>query len=152
MAKLNKNLINKIMLYVSHPCADIIRSCEREDFYGLILILKTKTKYIHKFNHFTESCFKIKNDTSKDLEDSYEYDVISRHIYNKLKVCMISEADVLRLCPEYVHVNKKIINYIVNGDEERIRIHAEETKEVDSDYSEDEHDYLRARNSYDTDF
>ena len=138
MNTLPEILINKIMLYVSrpsHPCADVMKTCLC-DYVEDGLMLKTKRKFIPKLDCYTMGFFEIKYNTSEDDEHLCEYNVIQRHIYNKLKVCMISVADVLRLCPEYVRFNKSIINEILIEDEERIIIHAEETRdeEDDSDY------------------
>ena len=47
MNTLPENLINKIMLYVSHPCADIMRTCLYDKFDG-VLLLKTQRKFIPK--------------------------------------------------------------------------------------------------------
>ena len=42
MSNLNNDLINKIMLYVSHPCADMIRNCLCNNGTDNVLRLKNK--------------------------------------------------------------------------------------------------------------
>ena len=126
MNTLPENLINKIMLYVSHPCADIMRTCLCDRFDD-VLLLKTERRCIPILNCYTRSWFEVRDNTSKGIEYSWEYNVIQNHIYNKLKVLAISETDVLRLCPEYVHFNKSIINEILIEDEESM--------ENDDDYN-----------------
>ena len=75
--------------------------------------------------------FSIKDNTTEEEEFSYEFDVIRNHIYNKLQVCAISEEDILRLCPEYLHFNEFLINVLLNEDAERLE---QERMENDDDY------------------
>ena len=147
MNTLPENLINKIMLYVSHPCADIMRSCLCDRFDG-VLVLKTERKFIPKFQRHTMGFFSIKDNTTEEEEFSYELDVIRNHIYNKLQVWAINEDDVLRICPEYFHFNEFLINGLLNEDAERLE-HARiendpyydraDSDSEQSDYSELDH-------------
>jgi hypothetical protein len=53
-------------------------------------------------------------------EVEYEFEVIRKHIYNKLQVWAISHFDILKLCPEYLHMNRKLIMGLINEDAERL--------------------------------
>ena len=52
MNTLPENLINKIMLYVSHPCADILRTCLCDRF-DEVLMLKTERTFIPTLDCYT---------------------------------------------------------------------------------------------------
>jgi hypothetical protein len=123
MNTLSEELINKIMLYVSHPCADMMNDAmkqdedEDEDEDENHIVIKTKNKnfiVIHNYDSLPHY------DNPQYYEMDYEFDVIRNHIYNKLQVWAINENDILRLCPEYLHMNKKIIMGLINEDAERI--------------------------------
>ena len=49
MNTLPEHVINKIMLYVSHPCADIMRTCLYDKFDG-VLLLTTQRQFIPNFD------------------------------------------------------------------------------------------------------
>ena len=49
----------------------------------------------------------MSDDILKKNEYSYECIVVEQIIYNKLTVWAIKEDNILMLCPEYVHFNKK---------------------------------------------
>ena len=142
MAILNKNLIDKIMLYVSHPCADIMRTCLYDKF-DEVLMLKTQRKFIPKFQRHTMSFFEIRDNTTEEDEYSHEYNVFRNCIYYKLKVWAICEEDILMLCPEYAHFNKSLIHDLLNEDAERLeqaRIEYDDDYDrADSDSSESYH-------------
>jgi hypothetical protein len=117
MSALSEELINKIMLYVSHPCADMINNAitQDEDSKDKFKSTKYKTfKFIDDYDilpHYGNPQY---------YEDVYEFEVIRIHIYNKLRVWAITEDDILRLCPEYLHMNRKVITGLINEDAERI--------------------------------
>ena len=124
MNTLPENLINKIMLYVSHPCADMIQSALEQ---------RSSSFLLHD------------NNSLEDDEYSYEFNVVQKHIYNRLQVSFISEDGILRLCPEYVHFNKSIINGILIQDEERLEIARIENDE-DYDRADSESDFSETEN------
>ena len=147
MNNLPENLINKIMLYVSHPCADMLRNCPCERF-DEVIVLRTQRTFIPNSNVHTMGFFSIKDNTTEEEEFSYEFDVIRNHVYNKLQVCAISEEDILRLCPEYLHFNEFLLHGLLNEDAERLeqkRIENDDdydradSESEQSDYSETEH-------------
>lgn len=142
MKTLSNNLINKIMLYVSHPCADIMRTCLYDKF-DEVLMLKTQRKFIPKFQRHTMSFFEIRDNTTEEDEYSHEYNVFRNCIYYKLKVWAICEEDILMLCPEYAHFNKSLIHDLLNEDAERLeqaRIEYDDDYDrADSDSSESYH-------------
>ena len=123
MNKLPQDFIRNIKSYDAHPCADMIRGA----------ITQQTFTFIHDYNilpHYGNPQY---------YEDSYEFDVIRNHIYNKLQVWAINEEDILRLCPEYVHFNSSLINGLLNEDAERLeQARIENEGETDSDYSESE--------------
>ena len=119
MVILNKNLINKIMLYVSHPCADIIKSCKCE-YIEDVIVLRTQNKFIRCLDRFSSSTFVVKNKTSVDDELKYEEKVIESVVYNKLNVWCLIRENLLLLCPEYVHFNREIIDKIIHIDRPRL--------------------------------
>ena len=145
MVKLNKNLIDKIMLYVSHPCADVMRTCRCDNFDD-VLVLKTKSKFIPSLDRFTMSFFSVRNNTSIADELSYECSVVESVIYNKLNVWCVTEDNILMLCPEYVHFNRNIINIILNKDEARLERYRRENdpyydRDIRYDSTPEESDY-----------
>ena len=85
------------------------------------------------------------NNNLEDDEYPYEFNVVQKHIYNKLQVSFISEDGILRLCPEYVHFNKSIINGILIQDEERLEIARIENDE-DYDRADSESDFSETEN------
>ena len=142
MNTLPENLINKIMLYVSHPCADIMRTCLYDKF-DEVLMLKTQRKFIPKFQRHTMGFFEVRDNTTEEDEYSHEYNVFRNCIYYKLKVWAICEEDILMLCPEYAHFNKSLIHDLLNEDAERLeqaRIEYDDDYDrADSDSSESYH-------------
>ena len=64
--------------------------------------------------------FSIRDDATEENEYAYEFDVIRNQIYNKLQVWAINQKAILRLCPEYVHFNKSLIDGLLNEDAERL--------------------------------
>ena len=104
MNKLPQDLIRNIKSYDAHPCADMIRGA----------ITQQTFTFIHDYSilpHYGNP---------QQYENSYEFDVIINHIYTKLQVWAISEDEILRLCPEYIHINKSLITGILNEDAERL--------------------------------
>jgi hypothetical protein len=126
MNTLSEELINKIMLYVSHPCADILNNAieKVEDSEDRFINEKNKT-----FTFINDYDILPHYDNPQYYEYDYEFEVVRRHIYNKLQVWAITEDDILRLCPEYLHMNRKIIMGLINEDAERI-----EASEIENDY------------------
>jgi hypothetical protein len=121
MSVLSEELINKIMLYVSHPCADMMNDAmkkdEDEDEDQTNIIITTKDRNfitIHDYDNLPNY------GNPQYYEDEYEFEVIRKHIYNKLQVWAITEDDILRLCPEYLHMNRRFITGLINEDAERL--------------------------------
>ena len=54
MNTLPETLIHKIMLYVSHPCADIMRKCKRAQVENVI-VLRTRSKLLPNTKFRTKS-------------------------------------------------------------------------------------------------
>ena len=79
MNTLPENLINNIMLYVSHPCADMLRNCKRSIFDNLI-ILRTRSKRLPNTKERTASWFAIRDNTTEEAERSYESEVVEKYI------------------------------------------------------------------------
>ena len=92
MNTLPENLINKIMLYVSHPCADMIRDSitllwETDNF-----IQTTRMRMNNNTNHCTSGYFNVSDDsTNKLTEDGYESEVVERNMFNKFQIQRIDE-------------------------------------------------------------
>jgi hypothetical protein len=105
------------MLYVSHPCADILKNAieKDEDSEDRFINIKNKT-----FTFINDYDILPYYGDPQHYEINYEFDVIRNHIYNKLQVWAITEDDILRLCPEYLHMNRSLINGLINEDAERI--------------------------------
>jgi hypothetical protein len=82
MSNLSEELINKIMMYVPHPCADMIRDCITEDndikFYS-------RTKESNNPNIFKPIVFIFDCETSLFNEKRYESQVVERNILNKIQ-------------------------------------------------------------------
>jgi hypothetical protein len=117
MSYLSEELINKIMLYVSHPCADMIHNAITQDEDSKYTFINTKNKTFT----FIDDCDILPyygNPQYYEVES--EFEVLRKHIYNKLQVWVISEDDILRLCPEYLHMNRKLIMGLINEDAERL--------------------------------
>jgi hypothetical protein len=117
MSLFSEDLINKIMLYVSHPCADIINNAISKDEDSKDTFINTKNKTFIFINDY-DMLPHYGNPQYYEVE--YEFEVIRTHIYNKLQVWAISEDDRLRLCPEYLHMNRKLIMGLINEDAERL--------------------------------
>ena len=135
MNTLPENLINKIMLYVSHPCADIIHGALRTREDGMKFI-KTPSRSEKRGSYSCGNVFVFKNETTKKQEDWYESEVVERHIQNKFKICFITATLVRKLKREnylYLHFNKEIIDGKVEESNECYDF------EDASDYSESEH-------------
>jgi hypothetical protein len=114
------------MLYVSHPCADILKNAIEKDEYSEDRFIKIIYKTFTFINDYDILPY---YGNPQHYEYDYEYEVIRRHIYNKLQVWAISEDDILRLCPEYLHMNRSLIMGLINEDAERI-----EAAEIEHDY------------------
>ena len=80
MNTLPEILINKIMLYVSHTCADMLHTCKCERFEEGIL-LKTQMKRIPNTKYHTMGLFSIRDDAAEEDERIYESEVAERNIY-----------------------------------------------------------------------
>ena len=97
------------MLYVSHPCSDIMRTCLCDNFDGA-LMLKPQRTSIPNSKRYTMGSFEVRDTTTEDAEYSHEYTGKQQTMYNKLQVWAINKKAILRICPEYVHFNKSINN------------------------------------------
>jgi hypothetical protein len=67
MSVLSGELINKIMLYVSHPCDDMINNCKMTRFDN-VKIMKTNIKIVPNTKIWTAGVFSISDDTSEKCE------------------------------------------------------------------------------------
>jgi hypothetical protein len=112
MSILNEDLNNKIMLYVSHPCADMVRNCKIIKFGGIKIMETNNTRY-------NKNIFCINDNTDKKIEMLYEAKVVERNIYNKFQIKFITE-DKLKHFKQinyyiflYLHFNKEIINILL---------------------------------------
>ena len=83
MNTLHENLINKIMLYVSHPCADIIRNALQpvDGVYEPLQMIQTKWKRIPNTKFTTPSLFILGRTGTEEKERRYESEVVERNIY-----------------------------------------------------------------------
>ena len=111
----NLNLIEKNITYETHPCAEIIKQCKYKNYEDFILLF-TKSRFIPKLDDYTTGGFIVKNKTSVDDENKFELSVVENVIFHKFKVWCLSKETVLLLCPEYLHFNSKIIEYMVIRD------------------------------------
>ena len=102
MNKLPDDFIRHIKTYDARACADMIHGAITQQTFTF---MRDYTMLPHYGN-------------PQDCEDSYEFDVIRIHIYNKLQVWAISEDDILRLCPENIHINKSLLTGMLNEDAE----------------------------------
>jgi predicted transcriptional regulator len=109
MSVFSEDLINKSMLYVSHPCADIIRNCKITRFAGVKIMETNNT-------HYNKNVFCISDDTNEQFEKQSEAKVVERNIYNKFQIRCITE-DKLKHLKQinyfiflYLHFNKMIID------------------------------------------
>ena len=107
------------MLYVSDPCADMMRTCLCDNF-DVCLLLNTDNKIIPKFERCTMGLLEVRDNTTEEDEYEPEYNVIRNGVYFKLKVWAVSEDEILMLCPEYVQFNKPLIGGLLNEDAERL--------------------------------
>ena len=80
MNTLPENLINKIMLYVSHPCADIIRNAieQVDGIYEPLQMIYTTWKRIRNTKFTTQSIFVLGRTGTEDNERRYESDVVEK--------------------------------------------------------------------------
>ena len=90
MHTLPEILINKIMLYVSHPCADMLHNCKCERFEEGIM-LNTQRKRIPNTKYHTMGFFSIRDDATEEDERRYESEVVERNIYNRFQLTCITE-------------------------------------------------------------
>jgi hypothetical protein len=117
MSNLPEVLMNKIMLYVSHPCADMMNNAITQDEDSKDTFINTNNK---TFTFIDDYDILPHYGNPQYYEACYEFEVIRIHIYNKLRVGAITEDDILRLCPEYLHMNRKVIMGLINEDAERL--------------------------------
>jgi hypothetical protein len=142
MSYLSEELINKIMLYVSHPCADMINTCKVTRFDN-VKLMKTSNNIIPNTKFQTSSIFCIRDDTTNEDEQLYEADVVERNIYNKFQIRCITEYKLKQfkqmnyfICL-YLHFNREIIDgFIVS---EHNDYSDSESSYHGSDYSDREH-------------
>ena len=85
MNTLPQDLINKIMLYVSHPCAAIMYGAliPRED---VMTIIMTPARIERPNRHCGPNVFVFRGKTTKKEEYWYESDVVERHIHNNFQI------------------------------------------------------------------
>ena len=91
MNTLPEHLINKIMLYVSHPCADMLRNCSCERFEEDVIMLKTQRTRTPNSKFHTMGFFVSRDDGTKEHERIYESEVVERNIINNFKLQRIDE-------------------------------------------------------------
>ena len=105
MNTLSENLINQIMLYVSYPCDDSMRTSLCDTFDG-VLMFKTQRHIFRILSVIQWGFSEVRNHTSNDAEYSHEYNVTQKHIYYKHQVWVITKTAILRLCREYVQFDQ----------------------------------------------
>jgi hypothetical protein len=84
MSALSEELFNNIMLYVSHPCADMINNCKMTRFDN-VKIMKTNIKIVPNTKIWTAGVFDISDDTSEKFEKQYELNVVEQIYIINLK-------------------------------------------------------------------
>jgi hypothetical protein len=145
MSYLSEELINKIMLYVSHPCADMINNCKVTRFDN-VKRMQTSTKQIPNTKCHTPSIFELRDDTTNKVEQWYEADVVERTIYNKFQIRCITEYKLKQFkhinyfILLHLHFNREIIDGFIVSEHN-------DCSDSDADgvigfTSDDEHDYL----------
>ena len=143
MAILNKNLIDKIMLYVSHPCADIIHDAIETD-YDNSKFIRTQWKRspsivpysICVFSIVRANDFKIRCITSRTDERKYEIKVVKLNILNKFKKFHIDVHKMNHFTNLYLHFNRKLLDVkdeIKLPDYDDFNIESD----IESDYNDD---------------
>ena len=81
------------MMYVSHPCADMVRVSITILWDTLKLINTARMRLNTNTNHCTSGRFNIRDDSIDGWhEDRYESEVVERNILNKVKIQRIDEA------------------------------------------------------------
>ena len=101
MKTLSNNLINKIMLYVSHPCADLIKQAVKDEHENE----NRECAIIGRRVVFTYSGRNVKKQEYK-----YNEKVIAYYLHTKYKNLPITDQS-LQLCfsDEYLFINTKQI-------------------------------------------
>jgi hypothetical protein len=100
MSNLSEELINKIMLYVSHPCADLIRNCitinddgDERSNYNI-----SNPPIACMFNVETSLCY----------EKRYEREVVERNILNQVQQRYL----VRKQLEEFKQINHFLLLYL----------------------------------------
>ena len=149
MNTLPEHLIDKIMLYVSHPCADMINNSISPPF-EIPKFIRTDWKrspplvsYSHKF--FPIVCanyFQIRCITSEEHERRYERKVVKRNILNKFKF-HIDDQPMNYFTFLYLHFNTTLINEKDETDEIVLPDYDEYNIEsdIESDYNDDDYSF-----------
>ena len=102
------------MLYVSHPCADIMRKCKRAQFDNFIQ-LRTRSERLPNTKFRTKSLCAIRDNTTEEDERSYESEVVERDLYNRFQLRCIKEDYLEQLETNhfyrlYWHLNREFID------------------------------------------
>jgi hypothetical protein len=91
MSIFSEDLINKIMLYVSHPCADMINNLKITRFDN-VKIIRTTNKQLPNTKFRASGIFCIMDDTSVKFEQQCESNVVEINIYNKFQIRRITDS------------------------------------------------------------
>ena len=136
MNTLPENLIDKIMLYVSHPCADIMRNSFHRVGSKSNITIRTQEKRSRITKLWSFNVFQLRVDTSEEHERRYERKVIKRYIYNKFKLFCINENKMNHFTCLYLHFNRILLDErdeIELPDYEEYNIESD----IESDYNDD---------------
>ena len=137
MNNLSGDLSNKIMLYVSHPCADIIHNSITTRF-GNSKMLQTQTKCIPSIKYHTPSILVVRDDTTEEDEIIYESEVVERNIHNTFNLKCITEdtSKHLKQMHHFTVVDLHCIRTLIHG---IVVADHNDYADSDSEYSESEH-------------
>ena len=101
MNTLPENLINKIMLYVSHPCADLIKQAVKDEY-------ESETRMCSIIGRRVVFTYSGRN--VKKQEYKYNEKVISYYLHTKYKNLPITDQSLkLSFSDEYIFINTKQI-------------------------------------------
>ena len=142
MNTLPEILINKIMLYVSHPCADIIHDAIETD-YNNVKFIRTQWKRYHSIVPYSIYVFSIAyaNDfiirciTSRTDDRKYEIKVAKLNILNKFQLFNINVHKMNHFTNLYLHFNRTLLN-----EEDEIELPDYDDFNIESDIESDYND------------
>ena len=94
------------MLYVPHPCADIMCACLCDNFDG-VLMFKTQITFMPTSTRYTMGLFEVRDNNSEDAAYTHECNVIQNQIYNKLQAWAVNQIVILSYALNmYILVNQ----------------------------------------------